>query len=106
MLIVVSQIRRTSWNTVHWAAPALKFPRYAAYQGYYSLIGRDYESELMPLGLAEGVGCVVWSLYKITYTKVDTMESLSLLAFDFTVLLAVPAETRAGERRRPRADVR
>jgi aryl-alcohol dehydrogenase-like predicted oxidoreductase len=37
------------------------FPRYVAHQAYYSLIGRDYESELMPLGLAEGVGCVVWS---------------------------------------------
>jgi aryl-alcohol dehydrogenase-like predicted oxidoreductase len=37
------------------------FPRYVAHQAYYSLIGRDYESELMPLALAQGVGCVVWS---------------------------------------------
>lgn len=37
------------------------YPRYIAHQAYYSLIGRDYESELMPLGLAEGVGCVAWS---------------------------------------------
>ena len=37
------------------------FSRYVANQAYYSLIGRDYESELMPLGLAEGVGAVVWS---------------------------------------------
>jgi aryl-alcohol dehydrogenase-like predicted oxidoreductase len=37
------------------------WPRYVAHQAYYSLIGRDYESELMPLGQAEGVGCVVWS---------------------------------------------
>lgn len=35
--------------------------RYVAYQGYYSLIGRDYESELMPLGMDQGVGLVVWS---------------------------------------------
>ena len=35
--------------------------RYVAHQAYYSLIGRDYEWELMPLGLAEGVGAVVWS---------------------------------------------
>ncbi len=35
--------------------------RYVANQAYYSLIGRDYEWELMPLGLAEGVGAVVWS---------------------------------------------
>ena len=37
------------------------YPRYVAHQAYYSLIGRDYEGELMPLGLAEGVGAVVWS---------------------------------------------
>jgi aryl-alcohol dehydrogenase-like predicted oxidoreductase len=28
---------------------------------YYSLIGRDYEWELMPLGLDQGIGAVVWS---------------------------------------------
>jgi aryl-alcohol dehydrogenase-like predicted oxidoreductase len=37
------------------------YPRYVAHQAYYSLIGRDYESELMPLGLDQGVGAVVWS---------------------------------------------
>jgi aryl-alcohol dehydrogenase-like predicted oxidoreductase len=37
------------------------FPRYVANQTYYSLIGRDYEWELMPLGLDQGVGAVVWS---------------------------------------------
>ncbi|MFC3813795.1 aldo/keto reductase [Lysobacter sp. GCM10012299] len=35
--------------------------RYVANQTYYSLIGRDYEWELMPLGLDQGVGAVVWS---------------------------------------------
>jgi len=35
--------------------------RYVAHQAYYSLVGRDYEWELMPLGLSEGVGAVVWS---------------------------------------------
>ena len=30
-------------------------------QAYYSLIGRDYEWELMPLGLDQGIGAVVWS---------------------------------------------
>ncbi len=35
--------------------------RYVAYQGYYSLIGRDYESELMPLAIDQGVGLLVWS---------------------------------------------
>lgn len=37
------------------------FPRYVANQTYYSLIGRDYEWELMPLGLDQGLGAVVWS---------------------------------------------
>jgi aryl-alcohol dehydrogenase-like predicted oxidoreductase len=37
------------------------WPRYVANQTYYSLIGRDYEWELMPLGLDQGVGAVVWS---------------------------------------------
>jgi len=35
--------------------------RYVAHQAYYSLIGREYEWELMPLGVSEGVGAVVWS---------------------------------------------
>ncbi|CAN5431949.1 aldo/keto reductase [soil metagenome] len=35
--------------------------RYAAHQAYYSLVGRDYEWELMPLGLDQKVGAVVWS---------------------------------------------
>jgi aryl-alcohol dehydrogenase-like predicted oxidoreductase len=37
------------------------YPRFVANQAYYSLIGRDYEWELMPLGIDEGVGAVVWS---------------------------------------------
>jgi len=35
--------------------------KYVAHQAYYSLIGRDYEWELMPLALDQGVGAVVWS---------------------------------------------
>ena len=37
------------------------YSRYVANQTYYSLIGRDYEWELMPLGQDQGVGAVVWS---------------------------------------------
>ncbi|WP_020578779.1 aldo/keto reductase [Actinopolymorpha alba] len=37
------------------------YPRYVAHQVYYSLVGRDYEWDLMPLGLDQGVGAVVWS---------------------------------------------
>ena len=36
-------------------------PRYVAHQAYYSLIGRDYEWELMQVGLDQKVGAVVWS---------------------------------------------
>jgi len=32
-----------------------------AHQAYYSLVGRDYEWELMPLGVDQKVGAVVWS---------------------------------------------
>lgn len=35
--------------------------RYIAHQAYYSLVGRDYEWELMPLALDQKIGCVVWS---------------------------------------------
>ncbi|HEY8432342.1 MAG TPA: aldo/keto reductase [Sandaracinaceae bacterium] len=37
------------------------YARIVAHQVYYSLIGRDYEWELMPLALAENVGAIVWS---------------------------------------------
>ena len=36
-------------------------PRYVAHQAYYSLVGRDYEWELMPLALDQNVGAMVWS---------------------------------------------
>jgi len=35
--------------------------RYVAHQVYYSLIGRDYEWELMPQAVEEKVGALVWS---------------------------------------------
>src|SRR6202047_3840769 len=35
--------------------------RYAGHQVYYSLLGREYEWELMPLALDQGVGALVWS---------------------------------------------
>jgi aryl-alcohol dehydrogenase-like predicted oxidoreductase len=42
-------------------ADKLNLPRYVAHQAYYSLVGRDYEWELMPLGLDQKVSAVVWS---------------------------------------------
>ena len=43
------------------AADRHGWPRYVANQAYYSLVGRDYEWDLMPLGLDQGVGAMVWS---------------------------------------------
>lgn len=37
------------------------WPRYVAHQVYYSLLGRDYEWELMPLARDQGVAALVWS---------------------------------------------
>ncbi|HVH45372.1 MAG TPA: aldo/keto reductase [Labilithrix sp.] len=37
------------------------FERYVVHQAYYSLIGRDYEWELMPLGVDQRVAAMVWS---------------------------------------------
>jgi aryl-alcohol dehydrogenase-like predicted oxidoreductase len=51
------------WQLMKSLAAAEKggHPRYVAHQVYYSLVGRDYEWELMPLGLDQGVGALVWS---------------------------------------------
>lgn len=53
----------SGWHLMKSLATAETYnlPRYVAHQAYYSLIGRDYEWELMPLGVDQGVGCVVWS---------------------------------------------
>jgi len=51
------------WQLMKSLAAADKhgWPRYVAHQVYYSLVGRDYEWELMPLGIDQGVGALVWS---------------------------------------------
>ncbi|MEV4109786.1 aldo/keto reductase [Nonomuraea sp. NPDC049695] len=53
----------SGWQLMKSLAAAERhgYPRYVAHQVYYSLVGRDYEWELMPLGLDQGVGAVVWS---------------------------------------------
>jgi aryl-alcohol dehydrogenase-like predicted oxidoreductase len=53
----------SGWHTMKALATAdrLGFSRYVSYQGYYSLIGREYEWELMPLALDQGLGTMVWS---------------------------------------------
>lgn len=35
--------------------------RYVSHQAYYNLVGREYEWELMPLALDQGLGTMVWS---------------------------------------------
>ena len=53
----------SGWHLMKSLAVSEKYglARYVAHQAYYSLIGRDYEWELMPLGLDQGVGAMVWS---------------------------------------------
>ncbi|MFI2435653.1 aldo/keto reductase [Streptomyces sp. NPDC018693] len=53
----------SGWQAMKSLASAERHghPRYVAHQVYYSLIGRDYEWELMPLGLDQGLGALVWS---------------------------------------------
>ncbi|WP_158755008.1 aldo/keto reductase [Dyella sp. S184] len=53
----------SGWQLMKSQAAADKhgYSRFVANQTYYSLIGRDYEWELMPFGLDQGVGAVVWS---------------------------------------------
>ena len=53
----------SGWHLMKSLAISEKYgyDRYVAHQAYYSLIGRDYEWELMPLGIDQKVGAVVWS---------------------------------------------
>jgi aryl-alcohol dehydrogenase-like predicted oxidoreductase len=53
----------SGWHLMKSLAVAEKYgyPRYIAHQAYYSLVGRDYEWELMPLGADQGVGGIIWS---------------------------------------------
>ena len=53
----------SGWHLMKSLAVADRYgySRYVGNQAYYSLIGRDYEWEQMPLGIDQGVGAVVWS---------------------------------------------
>ncbi len=53
----------SGWHLMKSLAVAEKYglPRFVAHQAYYSLVGRDYEWELMPLAIDQNVGTVVWS---------------------------------------------
>jgi aryl-alcohol dehydrogenase-like predicted oxidoreductase len=53
----------SGWHLMKSLAIAEKYglPRHVAHQAYYSLAGREYEWELMPLAIDQKVGTIVWS---------------------------------------------
>ena len=53
----------SGWHLMKSLAISEKYgwARYVAHQAYYSLLGREYEWELMPLALDQKVGTMVWS---------------------------------------------
>jgi aryl-alcohol dehydrogenase-like predicted oxidoreductase len=53
----------SGWHLMKSLAVADRYgwTRYVAHQVYYSLLGREYEWELMPLALDQKVGALVWS---------------------------------------------
>lgn len=53
----------SGWHLMKSLATSERYgwARYVGHQVYYSLIGREYEWELMPLGLDQNVGALVWS---------------------------------------------
>lgn len=53
----------SGWHLMKSLAVADRYgwTRYVAHQAYYSLVGREYEWELMPLALDQKVGTIVWS---------------------------------------------
>lgn len=53
----------SGWHLMKSLAASDRYgwPRYVAHQVYYSMIGREYEWELMPLGVDQGVGALIWS---------------------------------------------
>ena len=53
----------SGWHLMKSLAIAERYgwPRYVAHQAYYSLVGREYEWELMPLAIDQKIGTIVWS---------------------------------------------
>jgi aryl-alcohol dehydrogenase-like predicted oxidoreductase len=69
MLIAAGKLRYAGvsnypgWQVMKAQAIATShgWPRLVAHQVYYSLIGRGYEADLMPLAADQGLGALVWS---------------------------------------------
>jgi aryl-alcohol dehydrogenase-like predicted oxidoreductase len=53
----------SGWHLMKSLAVADRYgwTRFVAHQAYYSLVGREYEWELMPLALDQKIGTLVWS---------------------------------------------
>lgn len=53
----------SGWHLMKSLAVAEKgnLPRYVSHQVYYSLLGREFEWELLPLALDQNVGSILWS---------------------------------------------
>jgi aryl-alcohol dehydrogenase-like predicted oxidoreductase len=53
----------SGWHLMKSLATSERYgwARYVAHQVYYSLLGREYEWELLPLGVDQKVGALVWS---------------------------------------------
>ena len=53
----------SGWHLMKSLAASDRYgwPRYVAHQAYYSLVGRDFEWELMPLGQDQNVATLIWS---------------------------------------------
>jgi aryl-alcohol dehydrogenase-like predicted oxidoreductase len=53
----------SGWHLMNSLSISEKYgwSRYVGHQVYYSLVGRDYEWELMPLGIEKRVGAIIWS---------------------------------------------
>ncbi len=53
----------SGWHLMKSLATSEKYglPRHVSHQIYYSLAGREFEWELMPLGIDQKVGTLVWS---------------------------------------------
>ncbi len=88
----------SGWHIMKSLAVSEKYglARYVAHQAYYSLIGREYEWELMPLALDQGVGAVVWSPLGFgrlggKVRRGQKLPKVSRLQDPWTVKIAPPA---------------
>ncbi len=89
----------SGWHLMKSLAVAKEFglPRHVAHQAYYSLLGREYEWELMPLALDQGVGAVVWSPLGMgrlggKFRRGQAAPAVSRLNDPGTVKVAPPAD--------------